>query len=302
MPAKLQKIKTNEVKPNSVPLSQKVETCKKLISQYGMIAPPVVGDFDDGTKALIYGDCELMAMIELETDYAESMVVSLKDKSEGDKLSLMLMEMRSSPDAISQGNLINSLIGSGLYTQTEIAGLLSRSVSWVNKRLSLATRLLPEVRDMVSLRLLPPQSAQEIAKMPLEVQRDFSSKVVNSKMPKSSVEKLVSGYSNKDCPKDLKKLILDDPARAIGMISGKSSKETTVIASCAVKPPTYFLENDLDDAIMSCTAIMTALVGLIFKSESAILLKYERALKQLYVDIGATVKIICKVLGDIGFP
>jgi len=304
MPAKLQRIKTDDVRPNSMPLSQKVETCKKLISQYGMLAPPVVGDFGDGTKTLLYGDCELKAMIEMKTDYAESMVVSLKDKAEGDKLALMLMEMRYSPDAVSQGNLINSLIDSGLCTQTEIAALLSRSVSWVNKRLSLATRLLPEVRDMVSSRVLSPQSAQEIARMPQKVQQGFSSKVVSAKIPKSAVEKLVAEYSKADCPDDLKMLIVDDPARAVGLIPEKPAihKELAVSVPNEVKRSDIPLEYGLGSAITSCSASMTALVAMIFKENSAALYKHNKALKQLCVDIDATLKIISKTFAEQVFP
>ena len=304
MSAEFQKIKTDTVKPNSTPITREVDTCKKLIRQYGILAPPIVGDFGDGTKALLYGDCELKAIIELETDYADSMVVPLKDKTEGNKLSLMLMEMRSAPDAVSQGKLIDSLISSGIYTQTEIAGLLSRSVSWVNKRLSLATRLNPAVRDMVSQRLLPPQSAQEIARMPVKVQRDFSAKIVSAKIPKSSVERLVSEYSRAECPDDFRAIILDDPARAVGMIPKKPfrQKESVTIKSNTSMPLGAAANSSLDGAIESCRECLATLASLIYQMESGILLKHNRALKQLYVDIDAALKIIGKTLEVIEFP
>jgi len=304
MSVNLQKIKTDAVRPNSTPSTREIDTCKKLMRQYGILAPPVVGDFGDGTKALLYGDCELKAMIELETDHAESIVVTLKDKTEGDKLSLMLMEMKSIPDAVSQGKLIDSLIDSGEYTQTEIASLLSRSVSWVNKRLSLATRLNPTVRDMVSQRLLPPQSAQEIARMPLEVQQDFSSKIIDAKIPKSLVERLVSEYSRADCSGDFKTIILADPARAVGMIPKKpfTEKETAKNESNMAKNPGAIADNGFDGVIESCRASMTTLVELIFQADPSKLLKHERALKQLYSDIDATMKILNRAFEKIGFP
>ena len=304
MSAKLQKIKTDSVKPNTMPLSRKVDTCKKLIHQYGVLVPPVVGALDDGTKTLIYGDCELRAMIELENDYADSLVVSLKDKTEGDKLALMLMEVRTSPDTIIQGRLINNLICSRHYTQIEIARLLNRSVSWVSKRLSLVTRLTPAVRDMVFQGMLSPLSAQEIARMPLDIQYDFSSKIIDGNIPKSKLEKLVSAYSRVDCPDNLKTLIIDDPARAIAMIPPpkKRQKRIASTGTIAAKPTDIPPDDAFGGIITACQTNMTTLVGLIFQVKPATILKHERALKQLNVDIDATLKIIGKNLGEIRFP
>ena len=303
MSAKFQKIKSDSIKLQSVVVPQKVDVCKMLISQYGVLAPPVVGDID-GTKTLIYGDCELSALIELNTDYAEAMVVSLKDKNEANKLSLMLMELKGAPDAVDEGKLINELVASGLYTQSQIAGFLSKSVSWVNKRLSLSTRLSPEVKDMVRQMMLSAQTAQEIARMPLETQHDFSCKVVGSKIPKSSVEKLVSEYSRADCPDDLKSLILDDPFRAMGMISEKPSRQKTTMSTSNPnkKQSTSIDRYELEDVIIFCHTNISTLAGLIYQATSVTLLKNERALKQLFLDIDAIMKIISKNLDEINFP
>jgi ParB family chromosome partitioning protein len=301
MPASLQKIKTDSVKPNSKTLSRNVDTCKKLINQYGMITPPVIGDFGDGTKAILHGDCVVEAAIELETDYAESIVVPLINRADGDKLSLMLMQMSSSTDAINEGTLINNIINSGLHNQTEIAGLLSRSVSWVNKRLSLVTRLEPTVREMVSQRLLSPQSAQEIARMPPEIQRDFSSKVINGKIPKATVERLASEYGRVNCPDDFKALIISDPAKAIGMIPEKPARQMEK-GRAKSDPDSQPIFGEFQEVIMSLNNTMSKAAMTIYQAEPITINKNRRTLKQLFVDTHAMAKIISLRLGEDGFP
>jgi len=312
MQAKFQRIKSDSVQLNSMPMQQKVDICKTLISQYGTLAPPVVGDID-GAKTLIYGDCELRAMIELNTDFAETMVVPLKDKAEANKLSLMLMEMKPSPDAVSEGALINELIGNGLYTQAQVASFLNKSVSWVNKRISLVTRLVPALREMVSQKRLSPQTAQEIAKLPEGTQYGFSSKVIDGRLPKSSVESLVSAYCRADCPDDFKKLILDDPSKAVGLLPEKTTRQKGGAlhfkhgiqdgknANQENKPGGQFSPN-LEDAIMSLETSLTMVVNAVYQAEPSALMKNERTLKQLFVDANGLMKLIDKVFEEIYFP
>jgi hypothetical protein len=299
MPAKLEKIKTDSVKPNSIPASREVDTYKRLICDYGALLPPVIGDFEDGTKTLLCGDAELSAMIELEADYTESIVVPLKGQAEGDKLTLMLMDMKSPPDAITQGKLINSLICSLRYTQLEIAGLLHRSAGWVSKRLSLVTRLDPAVMEMVRKKTLPPLTAQEVARMPLEAQRGFSSKIAGCKIPKSSVEKLVSEYSRANCPEDFKAMILNDPVKAIGMLPGKSARQIKhmdgepAVGALGLSPASA--DGGLDEAINKCSPALSAVYGLVCLAGPSTLLKHEKALKQMLADIDAITK---KIAGE----
>jgi ParB family chromosome partitioning protein len=293
-----------EVASSSLPLSRSVDTYKNIIRQYGIISPPVIGDFEDGTKALLYGDAELKAMSELQADYAEAILVSLGNKVEGDKLSLMLMDIKSTPDAIEQGKLINNLVDSGQYTQTDVAGLLNRSLSWVNKRLNLITRLIPEVREMVSKRLLSPQSAQEIARMPLEVQQAFSSKIVDGKIPKSTVERLVAEYGKENCRDNFKSLILGDPAKAIEMLPNKSEKKVERQKKESGTETLLHIneQTDLGDVIALFNKVLNVLTERTFFAEPETLLKYEKSLKNLLTEIDAISKIIVKRLYKVRFP
>ena len=304
MPAKFQKIKSDSVQMNSSPPPQKVDICKNLISQYGTLAPPVVGDFGDGTKSLLYGDSELKALIELKADYAETMVVSIKDKNEANKLSLMLMEMNVAPDAVSEGELIQELIDSGSYNQTGIAVLLNKSVSWVNKRASLVTRLDPAVRGMVSQGLLAPQIAQEIARMPQNTQYEFSSKIINGKMPKSTVERLVSAYNRSGNNDDIKTMILDDPDKAKGLLPEKSVPQKNGLRFTGEghrqsKPgnnPTFgnVLDSLKDSLAMAAKAV--------YQVDPTTLMNYRNSLKQLCVDIDDIKKIVATRLESLSFP
>jgi ParB family chromosome partitioning protein len=93
--------------------------------------------------------------------------------------------------------------------------MLGKSVSWVNKRINLITRLHPAVREMLTLRRICPHSAQEIARLPVEIQHAFATKVVQEGIPKSAVEVLVETYNKDGCPDSFKEQILECPRHAL---------------------------------------------------------------------------------------
>jgi hypothetical protein len=76
------------------------------------------------------------------------------------------------------------------------------------------TRLDPGVREFVSRQLLDPGSAQEIARLPADKQHEFAVGVVRDHLPKSAIEKLVSGFAVEECPDAVKRQIIEDPQGA----------------------------------------------------------------------------------------
>jgi ParB family chromosome partitioning protein len=124
--------------------------------------------------------------------------------------------------------------------------MLGKSVSWVNKRISLIKRLHPAVRELVTLRRLCPHSAQEIARLPEEVQHAFSIKVVQEGLPKSAVEVLVETYNKEGCPDSFKEQMLEHPRHALEKAA--DIRKVKTIKNCKEKdvPPSgQALRNDL---------------------------------------------------------
>jgi len=198
---------------------QDIERCTKVIRQYGLLTPPVVGSFADGTRLLLSGECEFLALREIGIKSVDAVTVPITEENEGDKLSLLLSSLKKSPNALSEGLLIIQMLKTGSYTQSQLGELLGKSVSWVNKRISLVTRLHPAVRDLVTQRQLCPHSAQEIARLPEEVQHAFSVKAIREGLSKSSVEALVAAFNAPNCPDAIKEQIVESPRQTLLRLS-----------------------------------------------------------------------------------
>lgn len=198
---------------------QDIERCTKVIRQYGLLTPPVVGSFADGTCLLLSGECEFLALREIGIKNVDAVTVPITEENEGDKLSLLLSSLKKSPNALSEGILITQMLKAGSFTQSQLGELMGKSVSWVNKRISLVTRLHPAVRDLVTQRQLCPHSAQEIARLPEEVQHAFSVKTIREGLPKSSVEVLVAAFNAPNCPDAIKEQIVENPRQTLLRLS-----------------------------------------------------------------------------------
>ena len=165
------------------------------------------------------GECEFLALREIGLKSVEAVTVPIAGKDEGDKLSLLLSSLKKCPNALSEGILITQLLNTGSYTQSQVGDMLGKSVSWVNKRTSLATRLSPAVKELVSSGQICPQSAQEISRLPAGVQHSFSISAVKEGLPKSSVEALVAAFNAASCPDWMKEQIVSDPRQALARLA-----------------------------------------------------------------------------------
>lgn len=207
-------VKDNQVLSLSVN-RQDVERCARVIRQYGLLTPPVVGDLPDGTRLVLSGECEFLALREMGVKNVEAVAVPISEEQDSSRLSLLLASLRKSPNALSEGMLIAQLLKTGQYTQSQVSEMLGKSVSWVNKRISLITRLQPAVQELVTLKQLCPHSAQEIARLPGEIQHAFATQVVQEGLPKSAVEVLVETYNKQGCPDSFKEQMLEHPRHAL---------------------------------------------------------------------------------------
>lgn len=257
-------IKDNQVLALSVN-RQDVERCTRIIRQYGLVTPPVIGNFQDGTKLLLSGECEFIALKEMGVKNVDAVAVPISLSEEGDKLCLLLSCLKKSPCALSESILISQLINTGNYTQFQIGDLLGKSASWVNKRISLATKLHPAVREMVILKQLCPQSAQEIARLPTDVQHDFATKVVSECLPKSAIEVLSTAFNRVDCPSSLKEQILKHPKHALSLLNQlQQVKSLPLNKSSNSSASIKILRNDLV-LLMRCIKDAEEQLGLLGK-------------------------------------
>jgi len=238
-------VKDNQVLSLSVN-RQDVERCARVIRQYGLLTPPVVGDFPDGTRLVLSGECEFLALREMGIRNVEAVAVPISEEQDSSRLSLLLASLRKSPNALSEGMLVAQLLKTGQYTQSQVGEMLGKSVSWVNKRISLITRLQPAVRELVTLKQLCPHSAQEIARLPEEIQHAFATKVVQEGLPKSAVEVLVETHNKQGCPDSFKEQMLEHPRHALEKVADIRTVKTIRNRGGKELPPSgQTLRNDL---------------------------------------------------------
>jgi len=198
---------------------QEVDRSVRFIREYGLLTPPVVGLLHDGGCRLLAGEREFMALRELGVRKTDAVLVPVETQEEMDRLSLLLSTLRQAPNPLSEGMLVQQILETGRYTQAQVGELLGKSVSWVNKRLSLSTRLAPAVRTMVTEKTLCAHSAQSIAKLPEQIQSQFAQKTLLDGLSKSAVELLVAAYNRPDCPESLREHIVQMPRHALAVIS-----------------------------------------------------------------------------------
>ena len=263
---------------------QDIERCMKVIRQYGLLTPPVVGSFADGAQLLLSGECEFMALREMGIKSVEAVTVPISEKNEGDKLSLLLSSLKKSPNALSEGLLINEMLKTGIFTQSQLGEQIGKSISWVSKRVSLVTRLHPAVCDLVIRRQLCPHSAQEIARLPQEVQHNFSIKVVQDGIPKSAIEALVSAFNAPNCPDEIKGQIAKNPKKVVPRLSDiRTAKPIRArTANNHIKPPIT-----LKDSLIAFRAYIAELTKCLHNTECADIAVEINLLKEVVSDVDA---------------
>ena len=192
-----------------------VERCKDAIEKLGVVHTPVVGATKDGGLLLLSGQCQLTALRELGVRKMDAIEVGAEDGGGSRaKASLVLMSLQEKPGALCEGQLLQEAVGAGV-PRSEIQAMLGKSASWVSNRLALATRLDGNVYEMVGSGLLEARSAQEVARLPGDVQFAFAEAAVREGLPKSAIESLVAGYNDEGCPDAVKAQILSDPREAL---------------------------------------------------------------------------------------
>jgi len=277
---------------------QDVDRCTKVIRQYGLLMPPVVGSFTDGTRLVLSGECEFLALREMGIKSADAVAVRIDERDEGDKLSLLLSSLRKNPNALSEGLLITRIFKTGSFTQSQLGEMLGKSVSWVNKRICLITRLHPAVRELVTQKHLCPHSAQEIARLPEEIQHAFSVKAIQEGLPKSSVEVLVAAFNAPNCPEEMKEQIVEKPRLALQRVTDIRTAKTL-----RTRPPDKIFKasSTLKESLWMLQKCMADTARQLYCAEIKDISSERKLLKQVQVDAAALITMIDTRLKQLVF-
>ncbi|MCL2853796.1 MAG: hypothetical protein FWE20_12365 [Defluviitaleaceae bacterium] len=259
--------------------------------ELGLLQPPVVGTTSSGRHIVLSGQSELTAMRELGVRKMDAVGMEMPSGEGGmAKLSLLIMSLQKGPGAICEGMLLQEALENGA-TRVEISAMLGKSASWLSNRLALVTRLDANVYEMVRGGMLEPRSAQEVARLPADVQFKFAETAVRENMPKSAIEALVAGYNDAGCPDDVKGQILRDPREALKRLSDKRR---------AVKvgnglPKSADLQN-VTAHIEALKGPLAHLAGLLFNASPFDVSGHMKAIRELAAELGALLAIVSSLV------
>ena len=127
------------------------------LAQHGQQSPVLVVAGQDGGFVLIDGYTRVEGLEKLGQDLVDAVVLEVSE-AEGLILAHRL-EAKRRRSALEEGWLIRELIKRHEMGQREVAGRLSRSVSWVSRRLALVRVLPPAAQEAVRRGQVPAQAA-----------------------------------------------------------------------------------------------------------------------------------------------
>jgi ParB-like chromosome segregation protein Spo0J len=187
-----------------------VEKYKMVTMAYGNVVPAIVGQSGKAYRILA-GQAQLEACVHKGIREMPVIVAEISDEAEQMKLALLLSTVREEGGALSEGAFINALTTHYGVSRRELMVLLKKSKSWISKRQSLASRLSEEVKGMVKDGLICARTAEEIAKMPKDLQVAFASNVARDDLNKTNVSQLVGLYTREEPGSALQAAIMDSP-------------------------------------------------------------------------------------------
>jgi mRNA-degrading endonuclease RelE of RelBE toxin-antitoxin system len=225
------KINKNKFLLDKEPKSNSKSTgISKIIEHLGNALPVIVSKCNDSDKyTILSGQNNFLETVSANYDEIPAIILDVHDRIEHHKATLnLLLNNNKESDAIMESNLIVSLLEDGLK-RADIIELTGKSKSWVCRREAFNRDLHDEVKQMVSKRLLASKLAEEISKLPKDVQVQFSSKVIDDKINYIDTSNYVSTYNNKLTSDEIKELILSDPTKVPLEKKGSKKKKTSNI-------------------------------------------------------------------------
>ena len=203
--------------------AKEVAKYELVTKSYGSVTPAIVGKIGNAYQILAgQASLEACAMSGLQ-EMPVVVAAKMCNEAEQLKLALLLSTVHEKGNPLAEGMFIDALLTDHGVTRRELMVLLNKSKSWLSKRHSLATRLAAGVKEMVKSDIICPRSAEEIAKLPVEIQIAFASTVAKEGLSKADVGQLVSLYIASEPDSVVQTAILNIPLAVLDTYPSKKS-------------------------------------------------------------------------------
>jgi ParB/RepB/Spo0J family partition protein len=135
------------------------------------------------------------------------------------KAHLYLLNKKSGFSIIEEGMLIRDLVEVDGLQQVEVAIMLERHKSWVSRRLDMIRRLSPQIVEELKLGLIPPGSAQALARLPQCNQADLSAAIQTHKLQAKECKLLIDLWCKAEDGEG-RNFLIKFPQKALEIVGG----------------------------------------------------------------------------------
>jgi ParB-like chromosome segregation protein Spo0J len=182
----------------------------KSFRDYGQLSPVVVCQLD-GQTVLVDGFKRLRAARSLKGHEQLTSRFLEADEQAAKAAIFNLNRITSRPVELEEAWIIYALVIDDGLQQIEVAQMLGRHKSWVNRRLALIERLCEEAREALRLGLITPTQARHLTRLPRGNQHLAMQSATHASRELSDMVDLLLASSTQE----QEKLVLEKPRQAI---------------------------------------------------------------------------------------
>ena len=192
-----------------------VEKAREFAKKRGFCKPVVLSD-SDGCMTLLAGAATFEACLEEKAAKIPAVIVKTQGNADNLIFALQSAGQVETFNAVAAGCAVVQLIDTYGIARKYIALALGKSPAWINGIENLGRKLNASVRQMVAAGHISSRSAQEIARLPDDVQLPFAVSVSNELLSKENVVYLVKRYLHEDTGSEERDRIVRTPKQALG--------------------------------------------------------------------------------------
>ena len=193
-------------------------TILNSMRQYGQLTPVVVCRLESGSDELLDGFKRLRAARSLAM--RELAVSRLEVGPRGCKAAILqLNRVGRNISSMEEALVVHSLCHDDGLSQVEIAGLLGRHKSWVNRRLAMWERLAEPAKEELRLGLLSPTMARQLTRLPVGNQAEALATAREAALSSAELSGVVDLLLASSTGEQ-KALVLREPRRALRQAQG----------------------------------------------------------------------------------
>jgi ParB-like chromosome segregation protein Spo0J len=190
-----------------------VQKTRAFAEQRGFFMPVILSEAG-GLMTLLSGAATFEACLEERIPKVPAIVVKTDGDSDELMFSLQSAELSAPPDAMFISAAVIRLIDAYAVSRRTIAESLGKSPAWISRMEGLR-RLSTSVWELVSDGFISSRAAQEIARLPADVQMPFAASVGNEYLNKDDIARLINRYLDDNTGAEERDRIIRSPKQSL---------------------------------------------------------------------------------------